>query len=164
MVIDKVYENVINMILKDFTYEEQEEVREAYKKYLRDCYEDSLYLSDDETELINHFTELENMKWSDKSKVIKQALILEDEWMDKIRDLSNIALEAATLKLIGKDSEIKLTKKEVVEYEENMKEYLTKVRDFNRQQAYGYVSEATLDFEFAVGLTDNMSLRVGRMR
>ena len=45
-----------------------------------------------------------------------------------------------------------------------MDELLNKVLKFNKKIATYYYSEGTLDFSYAAGLTDLMSLRVGRSK
>ena len=42
--------------------------------------------------------------------------------------------------------------------------YYEQVREFNKQIANYYVSEGSIDFQYASGITENMSLRIGRMK
>ena len=44
-----------------------------------------------------------------------------------------------------------------------MEQYYENVKPFNKIIAQTYLSEGSVDYIYAAGLTDNKSLRVGRM-
>ena len=75
-----------------------------------------------------------------------------------------MALEYAKLKYRGKENEIPINQEQALDYIEMMNKYSENVRDYNKERTILQLSEATLDFEYAVNLNSNMSLRMGRFR
>ena len=160
-VLQTVYDNMINIILKDFTPEEQEEVKKAYQEYVINCYTGSLSLNDDENELINLFIYIEKIKWENEIKIHKQTLLLKDEYLEKLGVISNIAYNCALARLFGKSVDI--TEEEAKKYIEQMKKYSELVREFNKFKASNYLSNGIVDFYYGLGLSDNTSFRLGRV-
>ncbi len=163
-ILNAVYETMIDDIIKDFNTNEYEEVQEAYRDYLNFSYQNSLKLSNDKEKLKKFFIKLEKQKWENKDKILKQALLLNDENYDELLKLSNMALEYAKLKYRGKENEIPINQEQALDYIEMMNKYSENVRDYNKERTILQLSEATLDFEYAVNLNSNMSLRMGRFR
>jgi len=157
-----IYNELIDEILKDVPESEQEELKEAYKQYLVTFYSREVDPKIGFEKTKTTFVDIEKMKWNDKTLVEKQMLLFKDEALNRLGHLSNIALGNAKAKISNNLDGI--TKEEANAYIEEMKELVNKVRPFNKVLASDYLSEGILDFEYSIGLTDNTSLRIGRMR
>ena len=155
-----IYDNLINIILKDFNENEIEEVKEGYKNYLISVYRDLYDLDNNKEKLKKHFIKTEIMRWEDKSKNLKQRSLLKDEYFAKLYDISQMAYKYANYRKTGQINEINITKEQADQYIYLMNEYLEKVRDFNKEVAIEYLSEGSTDFYYALGLIEEKSFRL----
>ena len=89
----------------------------------------------------------------------KKSLYVEDKAFNKIRDISNNAVELAWQR---KEKGILVLSSLVDEYERQLKELLGLVADFNENISEILVSESLVDLAYACGKSDNTSLRMGR--
>lgn len=112
--------------------------------------------------------ESEIEKWNSKSVVERQALLVKDEYMEKLVYLSNIGLKNATIRLGNEikntNFPVSISKEEADKNIGLMKEYAQMVKPYNKAEAAMILSEGELDYMYAVGLTNYTSLRIGRMR
>lgn len=163
MLSDYIYENSKEILLKGFDdSKEQEEILYFYKEYLDKLYSSNVKNIDEYEKLKDRFLKLEISKWSSIPKGVKQGLLIRDEFLNRLGYLSDLGLKYAISKLKGES--IDLTEEQAKKYISDMKLLVDKVRDFNSDLAKTYLSEGILDFMYASGLTNNKSLRVGRMR
>ena len=153
----RIYENTIDMFLKNFPDTEFETIRKMYLSYLIRTYS-RLDLDD---RLVEYYSDLEVIKWKDFNVDGKMSIISEDKNFDELIKLSMEGLQFADQ---FRKKNIMLDKKIANEKIELMSELLNKVLDFNKKLATYYYSEGTLDFSYAAGLTDLMSLRTGRSK
>lgn len=153
----RIYENTIDMFLKNFPDTEFETIRKMYLSYLIRTYS-RLDLDD---RLVEYYSDLEVIKWKDFNVDGKMSIISEDKNLDELIKLSMEGLQFADQ---FRKKNIMLDKKIANEKIELMSELLNKVLDFNKKLATYYYSEGTLDFSYAAGLTDLMSLRTGRSK
>ena len=155
--IMKIYENTVDMFLKGFSNTELETIKKMYISYLLRTY--SRLELDDMT--VRYYSNLEIIKWKDFNIEGKMSIISEDKNLDELVKLSMEGLHFADQ--FRRDG-VLLDKKIANEKIELMHELLNKVLDFNKTLATYYYSEGTLDFSYAAGITDFMSLRTGRSK
>lgn len=155
--IMKIYENTIDMFLKSFPNTEFETIRKMYLSYLIRTYS-RLGLDDRSVE---YYSDLEVIKWKDYNIDGKMSIISEDKNLDELVKLS---MEGQHFADQYRKDGIMLDKKIANERIKLMAELLNKVLDFNKNLGTYYYSEGTLDFSYASGLTDLMSLRTGRSK
>lgn len=161
-IINLIYDNLLEIVLQDFSYEERDIIAKAYKAYLIDSYSNLIRNnSDDDGKVTQVILNMERIKWLNQTQDIKKSNLLKDEMLDKLGYLSNLALKYAMAKLQGKLDEINITEEQASSYIEMMREYAKNVLPFNKSIADTYLSEGILDFQYAVGLSSNMSLRLG---
>lgn len=155
--IMKIYENTVDKFLENFPASEVESIRNMYLSYLIRTYS-RLELND---RTIEYYSNLEVIKWKDYNIDGKMSIISEDKNLDELVKLSMEGQHFADQ--FRKDGTM-LDKKIANEKIKLMDELLNKVLEFNKKLATYYYSEGTLDFSYASGLTDLMSLRTGRNR
>lgn len=157
-----IYNETIVDVLNGFNEFEHEEVRNAYKTYLINNY-DSIKSSKNLEKLKAFYLKLEKARWNSKTKEDKQRLLIEDDYLNRLGYLSDVALQYAKLRLNDEQDKIDINVEQVRKFIEEMSVCANMVKDFNKSIATIYLSEGSMDFNYAVGLTDNTSLRVGRM-
>lgn len=165
--LEELYNKTINTLLIGFDQEEYPEIMSSYKKYLINNYKNVLEPEDDIQKVIDLFIEIENKKWSTKSKKEKQIFIIHDESLENLKRLSELAEKYAKKRLgneIDKSIfEVELTEVQVKDYIKKLEEYSNSVKVFNKEIALSYLSEGTLDFLYAAKLSDVKSLRINRI-
>lgn len=167
--INSLYLNNIEIVLKDFTNEEYEDIKKAYYSYLTDSYSDIIKKSNKSIdEMIRIFSEVERKDWEKESKESKQRILLKDQAFENLGYLSDNALKHAMERLKCEIKNIdynpKITKEQAYNYIKMMEEEASKVKAYNFNIAKTYLSEGTVDYLYASGISDNYSLRVGRMK
>lgn len=163
-------EKMLPIILKECNEAEKLELEASYNQYLEVVYSDlNTYegqITEDELKQIVIESEIE--KWNSKSVVERQALLVKDEFMEKLVYLSNIGLKNATIRLGNEikntNFPVSISKEEADKNISLMKEYAQMVKPYNKAEASMILSEGKLDYMYAVGLTSYTSLRIGRMR
>ena len=162
MLIDYLYENVKKEILKGFINPiEIKEILFFYRKYLEERY---LEITEkEEFELKKEkFLKREMRNWIDVSKKDKQRFLVYDENLTKLGYFSNLAYEAAMARIKGEN--VNITEETAQNYKKRMKEYASKVRNFNIEVAKEYLSNGIVDIDFACGKTECTSFRVVKIR
>jgi len=169
----EIYNNTINDILVGIEEKYKEELCLAYLEYLKKNYLNfDLDLSNNKPEeIVSLFVELEKSKWQDINTDAKLSELLTDPAFENIKYISNTGYKYAKLMLDKKfEARSEVALHSVID-EEKAKEsidmlntYYEQVREFNKQIANYYVSEGSIDFQYASGITENMSLRIGRMK
>lgn len=155
--INNIYEEMISTILQGFNDSEFGEVTASYREYLIKNYGNK---QGDIDKLKAAILSIERDKWKDKDKKNKQMNLFNDVYLERLGYLSNLALKLAKGRFYGNEDNA-ISTDEVLEYIKLMKEYASLVREFNRGIADVYLSEGILDFQYAIGLSNNMSLRLG---
>ena len=150
--INFIYDNTISEVLKDIPEEEKKKISDSYKSYLSEMYEDVEINLDNLEQLKAMFTRLELSSWQKKNAEQKRETLYYDEYFDKLFGISGIAFEEAKIR--------NLTKEQVMDYLNKMKEYFDKVASYNKKVAEDYLSEASLDFMYAIGESDDKSFRI----
>ena len=166
--IERIYNNTIATILNGFSIEEQEEIKEGYKKYLETQYSVTYEAVLDNIEkAIAIFSDVENKLWINKSKEEKQSYFIEDKALDSLKELSGIALKYAVDRLTSEKNNTTyegINMDEMNKSIDEMKIKAEQVKQFNADYAMSLLSEGILDYNYAAKNSDNMSFRVSHMR
>lgn len=157
-VINKIYNNLINVILKDIEKDYQEIVKSNYLKYLNEQYFEK-YKDSNLDNLLEKLIKFETIKWEDKTKDMKLNLLIEDP---ALNNLSHIASRAFQYANNRKETESLIDEDIANALITEMKELLVKVAEFNTSLANWYFSESLVELNYACGKSDNTSLRMGR--
>lgn len=140
----------------------------AYKNYLMETYANILREDDNLEQVIRIWSHMEKRKWVGKNTSYKLSMIIKDENLDKLRRISGIGYNLAQKKMgfVLSDTQYtpELSKEQMNAYIEEMQNLFEHVEPFNINIARNYLSEGILDFQFAMNLTEDMSLRTGRMK
>ena len=162
MLIEFLYENAKKEILKGFINPiEIKEILYFYRKYLEERYLEITEKQEFE-EKKEKILKREIRNWNDVSKKDKQRFLVYDENLAKLGYFSNLAYEAAMSKIKGENVDI--NEQTAQNYKKLMKEYASKVRNFNKETAKEYLSNGIVDIDFATGKTECTSFRVGKIR
>lgn len=171
LAINEIYNEVINVILNGVNKKYNEEISVAYKNYLLKTYLNFEMMGKAKDDLLPIFINLEISKWKKATQNVKLSEFLIDEVLNNIRNISNngykYALSQLNQRSFGQKQINLLPVLDEDTAEKNiltLQNLLPKVREFNQDLASNLVSEGIVDFMYASGKTDNMSLRVGRMR
>ena len=150
--IEKMYNNTINIVLRDFDDNEKQEISQNYYNYLNNIYTELLKDNDyDINELYEMMLNLEKEKWSELQKQEKQVILIEDKNYKEILQISEISKNLVMdrlnyAKIINED--------EANKYINAMNELLKDVKLFNLENASILVNDAIIDFMFAANLSD----------
>ena len=160
-VIKNVYDEMIFTVCMGIAEEDHHLIKEEYQKLLMIRYNESdkrLKLNDYD-KIYKIIYNIEYKRWINLSPMIKKNLLIKDTVLDEVICLSNLGFECARKRL---EENVVVE----VDYANNMinkmNEMCEKVRDENKYTAERYVSEGTVDFLFASGQVDGMSMRMGR--
>ena len=159
--IQKIYEETLPIVLNDVEAEFVESITASYLAYLQNNYSSVVVDYDKKNKFCSAYIKLEASKWRNSSVGLKKSVLLVDEALSKLGTLSNTALVHAQNRLLK--NEISITEERANEGIALMQEAIPLVKSFNQDLANFYLSEGIMDFSYACGITDNMSLRVGRL-
>ena len=138
-------------------------MQKGYLNYLNDKYKDEFYSSISTEKIID----LEMSLWKDKNSDYRLSYLIKDEFFTKLSYLSQVGLKYAMKRLSAEKLNALYEPEITEEYAQNnihlMEQYYENVKPFNKIIAQTYLSEGSVDYIYAAGLTDNKSLRVGRM-
>ena len=169
----EIYNKTINNILIGIDVKYKDELCLAYMEYLKKNYLNfDLDLGNKKPEeLVSLFVDLEKSKWQDTNTDAKLSELLSDPAFENIKYISNTGYKYAKSMLDKKfETSVEILLQPVIEEEkaqesiEMLNTYYEQVRDFNKRMATYYVSEGSIDFQYASGITENMSLRIGRIK
>ena len=166
--INSIYNNMISVVLEGINEELKQQLSVSYKQYLFDNYADTLDPDDDINQVIDIYTKMERKKWQDKTPEEKMRIIMRDEQLEKLREISNIGYKHAQRKLgyiiSGQEYTPDLTREQIISYIKEMQKLASSVQPYNIREAQMYLGEGSMDFNYSGNLTENMSLRIGRMK
>ena len=168
--ISEIYNKTINDILIGIDDKYKEELSLAYMEYLKKNYLNfDMSLGNKKPEdLVRIFSNLESSKWGDTHGDAKLSEMLSDPAFENIKYISNTGYKYAESRInkkFGNSTDIPpvIDVEKAQESIEMLNKYYEQVRDFNKTIATYYVSEGSIDFQFASGMTENMSMRIGRL-
>ena len=160
-VIKKVYDEMIFTVCMGIAEEEHHLIEEEYQKLLMTRYNESdkrLKLNDYD-KIYKIIYNIEYKRWINLSPMIKKNLLIKDTVLDEVVCLSNLGFELARKRIEENAvAEVNYANDMI----NKMNEMYNSVRDENKFTAEKYISEGTVDFMFASGQTEGMSLRMGR--
>lgn len=162
-IINKIYNRVINVILKDSSQENSKELSDSYRQYLINTYGDIDEQVINLEDVFNTIVEVELDKWKNVSILKKYSEFLRDDALKNIEQISLVGQRYALNRLRQKNI-LSISENEANQNIEMLENLRPNVRDFNKTLADYYISEGTIDFEYACGKTNNYSLRVGRIK
>ena len=158
--INLIYNKTINIVIEGFEEDLQQSVCKEYMKFLNEKYH-RLENQINYNKALDDLCEIEELEWSEMPIGVKKNLLFKDKDLDDIKKLSSIAYKYAKGRLLNNTT---------IETEQanNMISELNKLRkqvaDYNISLADWYISESTMDLKYSSCQTDNMSLRIGRLK
>ena len=160
-VINKVFDKMVVTICSGIDENDCPTIKEEYKNLLHRRYSDSdvMLKINDYDRLFKIIYSIEYKEWVNHSPNIKKGLLIQDEALNQIMDISNTGFNLALKKFNDNTLE---SVKNVNEEIEKMNKLYDQVRDENKWNAEKYISEGTVDFLYASGQSEAMSLRMGR--
>lgn len=160
-VIKKVLDRMIPVVCEGIEEKDIDDIKESYIKKITDRYSniDVRLKLNDYDKILKIICDMEYKEWSKLSPNMKKSLLIFDLALNKIIDISNTGLELARKKI---ENNAVITEEYAEEQIKKMNEFLGEVREENKIVAMNYISEGTVDFTFATGKTEYMSLRIGR--
>lgn len=166
LLITSIYNNTINVLLEGISDENKKELIYGYKEYLVRVYRNYYNSKYPVTELIKLFSNLEISKWKNATPDERMIYFLKDQALDEVRRISYDGYKYALKRIStvhpgGNQTESPITLDVMTANKsiEMLKEYLPKIRSFNKNIAIQYVSEGSIDFLYASGQTDCLSFR-----
>lgn len=156
-VLKEVYNKVSNLLLGDIEENFKEELKKGYYESLFKRYSDIEIEKDD----LENYIELEVLRLEDLSAEDKKHLYIRDDYFVELGNVSEQVFILAKRKKIN--SEYIVTKEELNSLKEKMLSLLPQVKDFNKQIAEQYVSEAMVEIEYLLGNEEISSFRLGNL-
>lgn len=160
--INQIYTNVINIVIKDIDEKDKEEVSSNYLKYLYSLYSDKKFNEEDYEKVLGVLIDIEKSRWLNREKNAKLYYLKKDECFDIINEISKKSY-ALAIKCLN-DGVATISKEEADQDIEKLRNCLDRVEEYNKDAAKELVSESMLDLEYASGMVDITSLRLGHMR
>lgn len=162
-VIEKVYFEMIGIVVDGF---EEFEIEDAKKEYFRILNNRCSNLNkniniSDYNLLYEKMLKLEMKEWGELAPGVRKHLLLKDKALEGIISIASSAYNYAKERL----NESKLIPVELAE--ENINNMLllkNNVKEYNIHLAEWHISEGTMDLKYSSGQTDNMSLRIGHIK
>lgn len=156
-VLKEVYKKVLNLLLKDIEEDFVEEIKKGYYESLFERYSDIGVEKKD----IENYIELEVLRLEDLNANEKKNLYIKDEYFIQLGNVSQQISDLAKRKKIN--SEYSVSKEELNNLKEKMLSLLPQVRDFNKEIAEQYVSEAMVEVEYLLGNEEISSFRLSHL-
>lgn len=156
-------EIIYNETIKTFMYglPNDDNIKNYYMDYIKKSYAEFDNGQIKDKNKINILVELENNKWLNESPDYKKSFIIPDENLKMLSEISSFAYDMAKNRL----------KNDVLTSDINLSEYLSKIEelknkvyDFNIYLARELISETILDLQYAIGQSEDTSIRIGRIK
>ena len=156
-VLNKIYNEVIDEVLKGIENKFHNIVKQEYYKKLKTEYS-TFPLEDKNYEIIlNRIIEIEKETWSEMTANEKQHELIRDDNLEKIISLSNSALALAKKRM--KTDEV-IDKKSYDDIIDKLNKLYNNVHEFNKKTAEWYIITGTSDISFAAGISTYPSTRL----
>ena len=155
--IEDLYRNTQEALLKDVPDKDKDKLSAGYKEHLKAVYEGLTVVSGKYVEALESETNAYLGKLESLSSISRLALYVRDKNMTELCKLAGEALELA----IQRDKNVgKLDEKEIESRMKKMQELYDKVEWYNQLAAQTTLSEGTLEYQYALGKTNLMSMRL----
>ena len=151
-IIKFIYDNTIDIVLRDINKEEIEEAKKGYIDYLHFHYDNKKNVNEQDRSM-NILAKIEGDTWRVMPLEDRQSLLLKDPSMERLKSFF------MTSKLYAKNrkerSIIVVSDEQVKNYIMQMHNDLASIRDFNLHLAQKIVAESTDNFLYAAGLSND---------
>ena len=154
--IEELYSNTVNELLNGIPDEYKEKVSNGYKEHLKAVYGNLRIVEGKYEQALKEETEDYMKKFASLMPFSKLTLYARDENMEELCKLAGEAFELAIHKDEVKDT---LDKDEIAAKIRRMEELYEKVEFYNKLAAQTTLSEGTLEYNYALGNSDLMSMR-----
>ena len=144
--IEKIYINTVDAVLKDFDEKDYEFIKRKYFETLKSQYEGLEEYIRDYNKTYEKFYRFERNNWLNKSIDEKKKVFFDDLSLNQIIEIASIAYESAKNRL---NNNILISKA----YSEQLIDKLS-----------WYLSESIVELNYSCGNTDNTSLRISHIR
>lgn len=155
-VVNDIFNNVIDIIIKDTDNEYKIELYESYKDYINEIYGDEEY----NEKTISILSNLEVKKWQNQDKISKYQRLLKDDAMNELFELSEKMYNLAISKKMG-NVNMEDTFKDKIDNIDNLFE---KIRPFNKKRALFLKSEVILEYNYVFKNAQITSIRTGHIK
>lgn len=160
-IITYIYNNMIGIVLRGFESTYVNIVSKKYMDILINRYSDIQFDIKNINDVCKDLFELEYDEWNAMPIDVKKHILVDDLALEKIIDLSSEALKYAKNKLYNN---IVVSKDVTDEIILKLNLCYNNVADFNKDLAMWYISESTVDLDYASGQSENTSMRIGHLR
>lgn len=159
--ISNIYNEMINTILKEIEEVYIIATKEGYRKLLLNRYSTIDINETNYDKLYQTFINLEHKEWDNLSAELKLNILVDDEHLNQMIEISGKAYQCAKTRLNNMGV---ISEKTANYYIEKMKNISEQVSDYNKELAKNYLSETILDLLYATGKTENSSLRISHIK
>jgi len=157
----KIYNATIENVLIGFEAEDIDAISISYKKYLKEMYNFSSKNSSNYDKVIEFYINFENKEWSGMTLEGKKSSLLPDSNLNMLAGLSGEAERYARSKIENGSS---ITLEIAEDLKKRMKDAFDNVASYNHGLAQQYLSEGSVDCDYAAGLTNYSSIRLSHER
>ena len=161
--IDKLYNELLPIVLNDIDENYIDDLKEGLKNYLSERYKNSF--NDPKTSEINYnnFLKIEKNRWTNTPNINKLSYLIYDENFEKLIQLSNNIFLLAKDKMYNKYKiDRNLSNEEIQKTISNIEYLADNVYFFNSHNVKNLLSETILDYLYVYTNNDDMSLRLGK--
>lgn len=158
-IIDKLAREVFPIVCREIDKKDWEELKKNYQKLLYRRYAtiDTTLNTEDYESLYESLYESEVEEWSSLSAFIRRSILIKDEALEEILNLSNEAFKLALERYKNKRT---LEKEEADATIEKLKSLASQVNEENSTMAKTSIKEGILDILYASNQSDTMSERL----
>lgn len=157
-VVNQIYQKIFNTVVEGFDDSEKSLASIEYLNNLKNKY---LELGPITEKYFERILMLEYNEWKELSLDVRKHLLLKDNALEEIMNLTGEGYRCAIERL--EDNKLMLIEN-AEKYIKRIEELYPLVKDYNKELAEYYISEGNMDFKYASGQTDCTSLRIGRNR
>lgn len=160
-VIQKLYYNLISVILTGFEESDKKIVEAEYMRILSNRYSELPFNITEYEKLYEKLFKLEYNEWSGLPLDMKKHILLKDSVLDEIINIASEAFKFAKNRL---NKNMLISIEEADKYISRLEELYNSVKEYNKQLAQWHISEGILDLKYSSGQTENTSLRIGHIK
>ena len=156
-IIKILYEKLINIVLNGLNEEEKNIGGQEYYNILINRYSDK----EIDEKIFQKIINMEYNEWINIDIDMKKHILLKDKALEEIINLTSKAFKVAQDRLI---KNIIIPQQEAEQNIMRIEELYPLVKEYNQQLAKWHMSEGIMDYNYACGKTDNMSMRIGHYK
>lgn len=163
-VYSEIYNATIDVVLAGFEPDDFDAVSDGYRNYLRKNYDFSILssiTSSNYDKILGAYIMTEKRSWSNMLLDTKKGELFLDENLIKLSGLSAKAEGYARVRITNGEF---ITREVADDLISSMEEAFKKVEPYNLNLAEQYLSEGSVDCDFASGISNNCSIRLSSER